>query len=130
MRSLSSFALVCLAGCAEPPGAVSLKTSASHYSAGATVVATLANDTDAIIHYNLCALRLEQRFEEGWTSDGLPEKPATCPTVLEALPPHAHAEGTYALDPTLSPGDYRLITSVEHALREEIASPGFRIDSL
>jgi len=119
---------VLLTGCAEDlPDALRLRTDADSYLPGARVTVTLVNDTSAPLAYNLCSLQLEQRVEGGWSAEGLPERTVSCPTVDEQLPAGERAQAGYVLDPSLPAGDFHLLTTVEHALREQLASNVFRV---
>lgn len=124
-----------LAGCSlldssgDKPNKVTFTVDQKSYALGQTIMATLANDSNNPLTYNLCMTQLQQHRNGEWTNVA---PSAACNAIAMVLKPGA--KESYRLDPgkliEASEGRYRLITDV--GIREEskdLTTAAFRLSA-
>jgi hypothetical protein len=77
---------------------------------GEDVGLRLVNSTDVSMHYNLCKSVLQRREGGGWTTVDLDRE---CPDVQFRLAPTETAAYELPTPISLSPGTYRVVTTVQ-----------------
>ena len=117
MRRVYLFLLPALfAGCslldgAGDAGTVTFTADQDRYRLGSTVTATLENNSDQVVEYNLCFSQLEQRSGSAWKNAG-PE--IVCQAIAFGLRTGEQDQYGVVLSDSLNltEGPYRLTTSV------------------
>jgi hypothetical protein len=100
------------------------------YSLGDTAVVILRNVSDSNLGYNLCFSARERRTPTGWIR-AAPLR--ICTAELRGLAPGASAELREHISEEWSPGEYRVVTTVEivaRSRRQEIVSVPFTVRNL
>lgn len=96
----------------EPrPDRISLTTSAEVVARGDPIVLTLRNDSGAPVGYNLCVVDFQPRVSGQW-SDQTVQYLRVCTGELAILPSGKEV-GSGEEVPAMSPGTYRVRTTVE-----------------